>query len=205
MKSRPTGSRTRTDERCQEIEALIAESGRVVIPCTGTFLRAFDAPDEEADSDPDPDPDKYSFLAILGITAEECVEYVQRRMHEGDDEFRNAWARLSSVAALGAVKASQKVAVLGEVGLNLVNSIPINSSTALATNSHNRSPCSGGGGCFAAMKGTVQSAGAKFPGVVSSFSFEGRLGVCWPESPCWLTSRFLVGVAGMPSVMPVRA
>jgi hypothetical protein len=30
------------------------------------------------------------FVATLGITAEKCVEYVQRRMHEGDDEFRNA-------------------------------------------------------------------------------------------------------------------
>jgi hypothetical protein len=88
MKSRPTGSRTRTHERSEEIEALSAESGRGVIPCTGTFLRAFDAPDEEADSDPD--PDKHSVLATLGITAKECVEYVQRGMHEGDDEFRNA-------------------------------------------------------------------------------------------------------------------
>jgi hypothetical protein len=111
------------------------------------------------------------------------------------------------VAALNAVKASQEVAAPAELDFNLVNSISINSSPALATYSHTRSPCSGGGGCFAAMKGTVQSAGAKFPGVVSSFSFEGRLGVCWPESPCWLTSRlsFLVGVTGMPSVMPVRA
>jgi hypothetical protein len=29
-------------------------------------------------------------LASLGITAEECAEYVQRKMHEYDDEFRDA-------------------------------------------------------------------------------------------------------------------
>jgi len=75
-----------TDERYQEIEALITESGRVFSPDTGLF-EASDA-DIEADSDLDLDPP--SFLASLGITAEECAEYVQRKIHEYDDEFRNA-------------------------------------------------------------------------------------------------------------------
>jgi len=76
-----------TDERYQEIEALITESGRVFSPDTGLF-EASDAPDDEADSDLDLDTS--SFLATLGITAEECAEYVQRKTHEYDDEFRNA-------------------------------------------------------------------------------------------------------------------
>jgi hypothetical protein len=74
-----------TDERFQEIEALIEDSGRVFSPDAGTF-EAVDTPDDETDSD----LDSPSFLAALGITAEECAEYVQRKIHEYDDEFRNA-------------------------------------------------------------------------------------------------------------------
>ena len=75
-----------TDERYQEIEALITESGRVFSLDTGLF-EASDA-DIEADSDLDLDPP--SFLATLGITTEECPEYVQRKIHEYNDEFRDA-------------------------------------------------------------------------------------------------------------------
>lgn len=73
-----------TDERFQQIEKLIEESGRSFDPVTGLF----EPMGEEEDINMDLEP--HSFLGLLGITEEECAEYVQRKMHEYDESFRNA-------------------------------------------------------------------------------------------------------------------
>jgi hypothetical protein len=74
-----------TDARFQEIEKLIEDSGRCFDPVTGLFESVGE---EEEDIAMDLEP--HSFLGLLGITEEECAEYVQRKMHEYDESFRNA-------------------------------------------------------------------------------------------------------------------
>ena len=69
-----------TTARFQEIDSLIEESGRLFDPETG-FFEPVDASDDESDND----LDTPSFLATLGITADECAEYVQRKLREYED------------------------------------------------------------------------------------------------------------------------
>ena len=73
-----------TDARILDVEMLIEDSGRVFNPDTGLIE---DTTGSEDDSDFDLDP--HAFLAALGITDEECAEYVQRKIKEIDDEFRD--------------------------------------------------------------------------------------------------------------------
>lgn len=76
-----------TDERFRQIETLIEDSGRCFDPETGLF-----EPLDESDEDEGIglDFDLSSFLGLLGITEDECAEYVQRKIHEYDDSFREA-------------------------------------------------------------------------------------------------------------------
>lgn len=76
-----------TNERFRQIENLIEDAGRCFDPETGLFepLDEFDE-DEGVGSDFDPNP----FLGLLGITEDECAEYVQRKIREYDDSFREA-------------------------------------------------------------------------------------------------------------------
>lgn len=76
-----------TDDRFQEIEKLIEDADRCFDPVTGLFESISGA---EEDPDVDADLDPPSFLGALGITAEECAEYVQRKMREYDEAFRDA-------------------------------------------------------------------------------------------------------------------
>lgn len=73
-----------TDERFQEIERLIEDAGRCFDPVTSVFEPLEEDEDVETDLDPK------AFMGLLGITEDECAEYVQRRMHEYEREFRNA-------------------------------------------------------------------------------------------------------------------
>lgn len=74
-----------TDERFQQIELLIEDSGRCFDPVTGLFEAVGDD-DEDVASDLEP----AAFLGLLGITQAECAEYVQRKTHDYDGSFRNA-------------------------------------------------------------------------------------------------------------------
>lgn len=71
------------DTRFQEIEALIEDAGRCFDPVTGRFESM-----DEVDIDMDLDTD--TFLSLLGVTQDECAEYVQRKLQEYDDAARNA-------------------------------------------------------------------------------------------------------------------
>jgi len=73
------------DARFLEIEQLFEDAGRYLDPVTGAFESVTD---EEEDTDTD--FDLPSFLATLGITAEECAWYVQLKLHEYDEASRNA-------------------------------------------------------------------------------------------------------------------
>lgn len=74
-----------TDERFQHIDRLIEEAGRRFDPATGLFEAIGD---DEEDIAMDLDP--LAFLGLLGITEEECAQYVQRKTHDHDESFRNA-------------------------------------------------------------------------------------------------------------------
>lgn len=76
-----------TDERFQQIENLIEDAGRCFDPATGLF-EPLDVADEDENVGSDFDP--RSFLGLLGITEDECAEYVQRKMHDYDNSFRKA-------------------------------------------------------------------------------------------------------------------
>jgi len=73
-----------TDVRFEEIEKLIEESGRCFDPTTGLFESMTEEEDIEVDLDPK------AFLSLLGITEQECAEYVQRKIHDYDESFRDA-------------------------------------------------------------------------------------------------------------------
>lgn len=73
-----------TDERFQQIERLIEDAGRCFDPATSVFEPLEEDEDVETDLDPK------AFMGLLGITEDECAEYVQRRMQEYEREFRNA-------------------------------------------------------------------------------------------------------------------
>lgn len=74
-----------TDERFQQIERLLDDAGRCFDPVTGLFESVGDE-DEDIATDLAP----AAFLALLGITGDECAEYVQRKTHDYDNSFRNA-------------------------------------------------------------------------------------------------------------------
>ena len=74
-----------TDERFQQIERLIEAAGRRFDPATGLFEAAGD---DEEDIAMDLDPS--TFLGLLGITEDECADYVRRKRHADDESFRNA-------------------------------------------------------------------------------------------------------------------
>ena len=76
-----------TDERFQQIENLIENAGRCYDPATGLF-EPLDESDEDEGSDLD--FDLTPFLGLLGVTVDECAEYVQRKRHEYDESFREA-------------------------------------------------------------------------------------------------------------------
>lgn len=73
-----------TDARLEEIEKLIEDAGRCFDPATGLF-----EPIDEVDMDgeTDTDFDLASFLGLLGISQDECAEYVQRKMHDSNESF----------------------------------------------------------------------------------------------------------------------
>lgn len=66
-----------TDERYQQIDRLIEDAGRYFDPVTGRF-ESIDDDDDDVSTDLDPT----AFLALLGITEDECAEYVQQKQHE---------------------------------------------------------------------------------------------------------------------------
>jgi hypothetical protein len=72
------------EERFQQIERLIEDAGRCFDPATGLFESIGDEEDITTDLEP------RTFLGLLGITEDECAEYVQRKTHDYDDSFRNA-------------------------------------------------------------------------------------------------------------------
>jgi len=74
-----------TDERFQQIERLIEDAGRCFDPVTGLF-ETLDDDEQNVASDLEPT----AFLGLLGITEDECAEYVQRKTHDYDESFRNA-------------------------------------------------------------------------------------------------------------------
>lgn len=76
-----------TDIRFQEIETLIEDSGRCFDPATGLF-ESLGEEEEEGGVEMDLEPK--SFFGLLGITEEECAEYVQRKIAEYDESLRNA-------------------------------------------------------------------------------------------------------------------
>lgn len=73
-----------TDDRFLQIERLIEDAGRTFDPVTGLFESVGDEEDIGTDLDPQ------SFLALLGITEDECAQYVQRKMYDYDQSLRNA-------------------------------------------------------------------------------------------------------------------
>lgn len=73
-----------TDERFLQIERLIEDAGRCFDPVTGLFESVGD--EEEIDTDLDPT----GFLGLLGISEDECAEYVQRKTRDYDESLRNA-------------------------------------------------------------------------------------------------------------------
>lgn len=70
------------DTRFQEIERLIEDSGRFFDRVTGSFEPMDDAGEPDAI---DSAFDAESFLAALGITQDECAEYVQRKSRALDE------------------------------------------------------------------------------------------------------------------------
>jgi hypothetical protein len=77
-----------TEQRFQQIESLIEDAGRCFDPVTGLFEPVDEPGDEE--EGPDSGFDLAGFLGTLGITADECAEYVQRKLHDYDEAFRGA-------------------------------------------------------------------------------------------------------------------
>lgn len=77
-----------TEQRFRQIENLIEDAGRCFDPVTGQF-EPVDEPGDDQEG-PDAGFDIVGFLATLGITADECAEYVQRRLHDYDESFRRA-------------------------------------------------------------------------------------------------------------------
>ena len=73
--------------RFQQIETLIEDAGRCFDPVTGQF-EPLDGTEDDESAGADFDLD--AFLAALGITEDECTEYVQRKVHEYDESLRNA-------------------------------------------------------------------------------------------------------------------
>lgn len=73
-----------TDERFQEIERLIEDAGRCFDPITGIFEPL------EVDEDVETDLDPQAFMALLGITENECAEYVQQKIQKYEQAFRDA-------------------------------------------------------------------------------------------------------------------
>lgn len=76
-----------TDERFRQIENLIEDAGRCFDPETGLFEPLDESAEDEGVG---LDFDSTSFFGLLGITEDECAEYVQRKIHEYDDSFREA-------------------------------------------------------------------------------------------------------------------
>lgn len=76
-----------TDDRFRQIENLIEDAGRCFDPVTGLFEPVDEPEDDEGI---DADFDLTSFLGMLGITADECAEFVQRKLRDYDDSFREA-------------------------------------------------------------------------------------------------------------------
>jgi hypothetical protein len=76
-----------TDHRFKEIETLIEDAGRVFAPDTGLMEDILGLDDDDGC---DLDLDPAAFLSSLGISSEECAEYVQRKTQEYEDEFRDA-------------------------------------------------------------------------------------------------------------------
>lgn len=79
-----------TEERFQQIERLIEDAGRCFDPVTGLFESVGEEEDVTPDIASDLDLDPAAFLGLLGITENECAEYVQRKTHDYDESFRNA-------------------------------------------------------------------------------------------------------------------
>jgi hypothetical protein len=76
-----------TDERLQQIERLVEDAGRCFDPATGLF-EPLDGAAEEEEVDTSLDPQ--SFLGLLGMSEDECAEYVQRKLHDYDESFRKS-------------------------------------------------------------------------------------------------------------------
>lgn len=73
-----------TEERFQRIERLIADAGRCFYPLTSRFEAVSDEEDFATDLEP------AVFLDLLGITEDECTEYVQRKQRDLDESFPDA-------------------------------------------------------------------------------------------------------------------
>jgi hypothetical protein len=73
-----------TDERFQQIEQLIQDARRRFNPGSG----AFESIGAEVDIAMDMDP--VAFMGLLGISEDECAEYVQRKTHDYDESHRKA-------------------------------------------------------------------------------------------------------------------
>ncbi len=73
-----------TDARFQQIEQLIQDAGRRFIPGSGMF----ESIGQEVDIATEMDP--VAFLGLLGISKDECVEYVQRKSHDYNESLHNA-------------------------------------------------------------------------------------------------------------------
>lgn len=73
-----------TDERFQQIERLIEDAGRIFDPVSGVFESIGDEEDIALDMEP------IAFLGLLGISEDECAEYVQQKTRDYDESFRNA-------------------------------------------------------------------------------------------------------------------
>ena len=76
------------EQRVEEIDRLVEDAGRCFDPVTGRFESLADDDGDEEGCDLDLDPP--SFLAALGITAEECAAYVAHKLRDYDRAFRNA-------------------------------------------------------------------------------------------------------------------
>lgn len=76
------------DQRLLEIDRLVEDAGRCFDPVTGRF-ESLDGGDDDEDGC-DLDLDAPSFLAALGITAEECAAYVAHKLRAYDEALRDA-------------------------------------------------------------------------------------------------------------------
>ena len=74
------------DRRMLEIDRLVEDAGRCFDPVTGRFEPVGGDDDEGSDLDTNPP----SFLATLGISAEECAAYVSHKLRDYDEAFREA-------------------------------------------------------------------------------------------------------------------